>query len=415
MKRRVVVTGVGVISSLGHNYSEVVGKLKIGCSGIEKVEEWTQFGLESCVAGTIGDLSSKQENSGISKKTLTYASKSAMYCTLAAKDAVDDAQLEETDFMSSKTGCIVGSGVSDLFSIYQCADKILNQQIKRASPYTVCQSMSSCCSALIANTLSIKGRSYSISSACATSAHNIGHAYDLIREGALDIAITGGGEEISHLMTGAFCAMRMALSTRYNAIPKQASRPYDNDRDGFVISGGGGIVILEDLERAESRNAKIYGEIIGYWANSDGYSMILPDPKGYQTAECILKALEVGNVRPEDVDYINTHATSTPDGDLAEVNALRRAFGKHIPPFSSTKSMSGHALGAAGVNELIFCLGMVENQFIAPSINIENIDPRFEGLPVVQTPVSTPLNILMSNSFGFGGTNAVIVVRRYNG
>ena len=415
MKRRVVITGLGIISSLGNSFSEVVEKLKEGSSGIEKVEEWTNLGFESCVAGTIGNLSYKLDNSGIPKKKLTYASTSALYCVLAAIDAVKDAELGDADFKSSKTGCIVGSGVSGLLSIYQCADKIYNQQIKRASPYTVCQAMSSSCSALITNVFSIKGCSYSISSACATSSHNIGHAYDLIRNGVLDVAITGGGEELNELMTGAFCAMRRALSTRYNTTPEKASRPYDKNRDGFVISGGGGIIILEDLERAKNRGAKIYAEVLGYWANSDGDSMILPDPEGRQTAECILKALKIANISPKQVDYINTHATSTPDGDLAEVNALRRVFNNHMPPFSSTKSMTGHALGAAGVNEMIYCVGMLEHQFLAPSINIENEDPNFKDLPIVKEPQTAFMKVIVSNSFGFGGTNAVIVVGKYNG
>lgn len=415
MKRRVVITGLGIVSSLGHRFSEVYEKLKRGVSGIRKVEEWKDLGLESCVAGTVGDLKIKTENSGIPKKTLTYASTAALYCVLAAKDAVEDAGLEERDLTSTNTGCIVGSGVSALLPIYQCADKIYNHQIRKASPYTVCQAMSSSCSASIANAFSIKGRSYSISSACATSSHNIGHAFDLIRDGVLNVAITGGGEEINELMTGAFCAMRMALSTHYNDAPDKASRPYDKNRDGFVISGGGGIIVLEELERAKKRGAKIYAELLGYWANSDGDSMILPDLEGRQTAQCICKALEIARVRKDQVDYINTHATSTPDGDLAEVNALRRVFGQALPPFSSTKSMSGHALGAAGVNELIYCVCMLENQFMAPSINVDDVDPIFVGLPIVKESQPKSLNIVLSNSFGFGGTNAVIVMGKYNG
>ena len=414
MKHRVVITGLGIISSLGHSFSEVVEKLKLGASGIQKVEEWEELGFESCVAGTVGDLTNKTENLGIPKKKLTYASTSALYCVLAAKDAVEDARLKEEDLLSPNTGCIVGSGVSGLLPIYQCADKIYNRQIRRASPYTVCQAMSSSCSAAITNAFSIRGRSYSISSACATSSHNIGHAFDLIRDGVLEVAITGGGEEINELMTGAFCAMRMALSTHYNDTPDKASRPYDKNRDGFVISGGGGIIVIEELTRAKKRGAKIYAELLGYWANSDGNSMILPDLEGRQTAQCIRNGLEIANVRPDRVDYINTHATSTPDGDLAEVNALLRVFGRSIPPFSSTKSMSGHSLGAAGVNELIYCVAMLENQFVAPSINVDDVDPQFVGLPIIKESQPKPLNIMMSNSFGFGGTNAVIIIGKYN-
>ncbi len=414
-KRRVVITGLGIISSLGQTYAEVVQNLKLGNSGISQVDEWKRLGFPTTIAGTLTDLSEKILNANIKKSQLAFASEAALYCVLAAKDAIVDSNLTDADLGSSKTGCIVGSGVGGLMAIYQGAEKIYQMRVKRMNPYTVCHAMSSSCSATLANIFGVKGRSYSISSACATSAHNIGHAYELIRDGVLDVALAGGGEELNELITGAFCAMRVALSTQYNETPTKASRPYDEQRDGFVMSGGAGIVILEDFDRAKARGAKIYAELMGFSANSEGGTMILPEPEGLQTAECISMAIESAGLQPQDIDYINTHGTATLQGDPSEVNGIRKVFGSKIPPFSSTKSMTGHSIGAAGAHELIYCIGMLEYQFLAPSINIENLDPVFEGLPIVREYTTKEVNIVMSNSLGFGGTNAVLILGKHQG
>jgi 3-oxoacyl-[acyl-carrier-protein] synthase-1 len=411
--RRVVVSGVGIISSIGHSYAEVLDSLQQGRSGIRTMPQWRELGFPSAVAGDLGDCAEKLKNSGIKKTQLAYASDAALFSVLAAKDAVDDAQLSETDLHSPRTGCIVGSGVSGLLAIYQGGDKVYQQQVKRVNPYTVCHAMSSSCSATLANIFGVKGRSYSISSACATSAHNIGHAYELIRDGALDLALAGGAEELNELIAGAFCAMRMALSSQYNDTPQQASRPYDQGRDGFVISGGAGILVLEDLRRAQARGAKIYGEVLGFGANSEGGSMVFPETEGEQTAQCMAMALECAGLPASAVDYINTHGTATQQGDLAEANGIRHLFGDKIPPLSSTKSMTGHAVGAAGAQEAIYCLGMLERQFLAPSINIDSLDPAFEGLPIIRQATPQAVNVVMSNSLGFGGTNAVLLLGKY--
>lgn len=412
-QRRVVVTGIGVISSIGHSYAEVVEHLRQGKSGLCAMPQWQELGFPSTVAGNLGDVSDKIKNSGIKKSQLAYASDGAIFSVLAAKDAVADANLADADLHSSRTGCIVGSGVGGLLAISQGAQKIYQGQVKRANPYTVCHAMSSSTSATLAHIFGVKGRSYSISSACATSTHNIGHAYELIRGGQLDLSLAGGAEELNELTAGAFCAMRMALSSQYNDTPSRASRPYDQGRDGFVISGGGGILILEELERAKARGARIYAEILGFGANSEGGAMIFPETEGEQTAECMAMALESAGLSPSDVGYINTHGTATQQGDLAEVNGIRKLFGGQVPPFSSTKSMTGHALGAAGAQEAIYCIGMLEQRFLAPSINIDNLDPAFEGLPIVRQTTAQAVDVMLSNSLGFGGTNAVLALGRY--
>lgn len=408
--RRVAVTGLGVISSVGHSYAEVVNNLQQGNSGIHAVPQWRELGFPSTIAGDLGDVAEKLKNAQIKKSQLAFASDSAIFSILAAKDAITAANLTDDDLHSARTGCIVGSGVGGLMAIFRGAEKVYQSQVKRVNPYTVCHAMSSSCSASLANIFGIKGRCYSISSACATSAHNIGHAYELIRDGVLDLSIAGGAEELNELIAGAFCAMRMALSSQYNDTPAQASRPYDASRDGFVISGGGGIVILEEMERAKARGAKIYAEIMGFCANSEGGTMILPETEGLQTAECIRGALESAQLALTDIGYINTHGTGTQQGDLAEVNAIRKVFGDDVPAFSSTKSMTGHAIGASGAQELIYCIGMLEHGFLAPSINIENLDPAFAELPIVRQTLAKTVDVAMSNSLGFGGTNAVLVV-----
>ncbi len=413
--RRVVVTGLGIVSSVGLRYADAIDNILAARSGVEAVPAWRDLALSSAVAGTLHGVDEKKRNAGIPKKKLAYASAAAVYCVLAANDAVCESGVPAEQLASPRSACIVGSGVSGVQAIYSGGTKIFSGKLNRVSPYTVVHAMSSSCSASVANTFGVLGRSYSISSACATSTHNIGHAYELIRSNAIDTAIAGGGEELNELITGAFCSMRMALSTHFNDRPEAASRPYDRDRDGFVISGGGGIVILEDLETARRRGAPILAEILSFAANSDGSDIILPEPEGRQTAVCMRQALDAAGVATCDVDYVNTHGTSTVDGDRAEVRAMRRVFGDAFPAFSSTKSMTGHAVGAAGVNELIYCIGMLDRQAIAPSINVDNLDSEFIDLPLVTETREARLNVIMKNSFGFGGTNAVVVIGKYDG
>ena len=412
--RRVAVTGVGAVSCLGHDYASIVEALQTGRSGIEAVPEWGRHGLKSCVAGLVRDLDEKKNAAGISKKLLPGMSDAALYCSLAALDAVADAGLDEADLESTMTGCLVGSGVGSVDTVQKTASLYFADRIRRADPYVVLRSMSSSCSAAVSNLLRIRGRSYSLSSACATSAHNIGHAFELIRSGMLDVAVAGGGEDVNDLIAASFTALRVALSTSYNETPTAASRPYDSKRDGFVLSGGGGIVVLEDLQRARARGATIRAEIRGFGANSDGYDLVLPEPGGKQAAECMRLAIGDAGMEPRDIDYVNTHGTSTVHGDVAEVEAMRRLFADSVPAFSSTKSMTGHGLGAAGAHELIFSIAMLENGFIAPSINVEDPDPAVRDLPLVTECRHQPLAAVMSNNFGFGGTNAAIVLSRFD-
>ncbi|MGB5159549.1 MAG: beta-ketoacyl-[acyl-carrier-protein] synthase family protein [Thermoanaerobaculia bacterium] len=415
MRRRVAITGVGLVSCLGHDYEEVLKALSEGKSGVRAVPEWEGKGLKSLVAGMIDNLDEKKELAKLSKKLTPAMSDSALYCSLAARDAVAEAGWDELLLHNDRTGCIVGSGVGSVDSVKKAADLYYSGRIRRSDPYTVLRCMASSSSAAVANLFKIKGRSYSLSSACATSAHNIGHAYELIRAGVLDRAITGGGEDAAELVAAAFQGLRLALSTHYNDTPTRASRPFDAHRDGFVISGGGGIVVLEDLEQALARGARVRAEIIGYAANSDGFDLVLPEPEGAQAGACMRMAIKDAGIEPERIDYVNTHGTSTIHGDVAEVKGIKSTFDDRIPPFSSTKSMTGHGIGAAGALELIFCIGMMEQGFIAPSINVEMPDPVVEGLPVVKETRYQELTTILSNNFGFGGTNASMVIRRFDG
>lgn len=416
MTRRVVVTGVGLVSCLGHDYETVLDAIQRGQSGVRQVpEEWLGKGLKSLVAGTIENLDDKQAQAGLSKKLIPGMSDAARFCCIAANDAVLDAGWGEGELQTNQTICIVGTGVGSVDAVQKAANLYNTDRIRRVDPYTVLRCMSSSASAAVSNFLKIRGRSYSLSSACATSAHNIGHAVELIRAGIADRAVAGGGEDITELITAAFQGLRLALSTRYNDTPTKASRPYDANRDGFVISGGGAIVTLEDYEAARRRGARIYGEVLGYAANSDGFDLVLPEPEGRQAGACMQAAMADAGIEPAEVDYINTHGTSTIHGDVAEVKAMRQVFGDDVPPFSSTKSMTGHGIGAAGGLEMIFCLGMMDKGFVAPSINIETPDPAIEGLPVVTEARDHRLATVMSNNFGFGGTNATMVIRRVDG
>lgn len=413
MSSRVAVTGLGLVSCLGHSYPEVIERLRRGESGIVAVPHWREHGIKSLVAGRIRDLEQKEEQVRLPKKLVPGMSSAARYCSIAAVDAVADAGLDEEALQTPRTACIVGCGTGSVKTVYKAADLTYSGKIRRVDPFTVLRAMASSPSAAVANLLKVHGPSYSISSACATSAHNIGHAAQLIRSGVVDVAVAGGGEGCNHMITASFQGLRIALSTGYNDTPERASRPYDRGRDGFVISGGGGIVVLENLERARQRGARIRAELIGYAANSDGHDLVLPEPDGRNAAACMLGAIEDAGVERDEVDYVNTHGTATVVGDVAEVEALRRVFGDVVPPFSSTKSMTGHGIGAAGALELIFCIGMMERGFLAPSINIDDLEPRVEGLPVVTETLERRPRTVLSNNFGFGGTNAALVLRRH--
>ncbi len=402
MSRRVVVTGLGLVSCLGHGYRSVLARLEHGESGLRAMPEWDGLGLKSLVAGPIDDLDAKPEAARLPKRLVAAMSDAALFCALAAQDAVADAGLAVAQLQHPGTGCVVGSGVGSVDTVWETASRFYGGQARRMDPYSVLRSMSSSASAAVANLLGTRGRSYSLSSACATSAHNIGHAYELIRWGALDRAVAGGGEDMSQIIAGSFQALRLALSTHYNEAPTLASRPYDVGRDDFVLSGGSGIVILEALEQAQARGARIRAELVGHGANSDGFDLVLPEPEGHQVAACIRSALADAELAPSVVDYVNTHATSTIAGDIAEVRALQEVFGDSLPPFSSTKSMTGHAMGAAGALEAIFCTGMIERGFMAPSINIERLDPALEGLPIVTRATRRDLTTVVSTNLGFG-------------
>jgi 3-oxoacyl-[acyl-carrier-protein] synthase-1 len=409
--RRVAITGVGLISCLGHDYAEVIRALQNGTSGIRAMPEWESLGLKSRVAGAITSFDAKLERSPIPKNLGLAMSEASKYCCVAAVDAVRDSGLTEEDIQSQRTACIVGTGIGSVDSIYTGGRQVHSGEISKLSPFVVLKSMASSSSAAVANLLKIHGRSYSISSACATSSHAIGTAYELIRSGLIDRAIAGGGEEVHPLITAGFQALRYALASKYNDRASQASRPYDMDRDGFVVGGGAGVVVLEAMDDVIRRGGRARAEIIGFGTSSDGFDMVMPEPTGTYAALCIADAVRQSGVTLHQVDAVNTHGTATLKGDLAEIKAMKEIFGDRLPPFSSTKSMTGHPLGAAGALETIFCVGMLEHQFIAPSINIDRLDPDFEGLPVVRTARSANINTVLSNSFGFGGTNASLMLK----
>ncbi|RYV03228.1 beta-ketoacyl-[acyl-carrier-protein] synthase I [Shewanella sp. OPT22] len=401
--KRVVISGIGVVSSIGNNKQEVTESLKAGRSGITYSEQFEEMNLRSRVWGNI-DLDTKEH---IDRKALRFMGDAAAYAYIAMQEAIEDAQLTEEQISNPRTGLVVGTGGASSKNQVQAADTLRSRGVKRVGPYVVPRIMSSTSSACLATPFKIKGHNYSISSACATSAHCIGHAAELIQLGKQDMVFAGGSEEVDWTLAMGFDAMG-ALSTQYNETPEKASRTYDADRDGFVISGGGAIVVVEELEHALARGAKIYAEIIGYGASSDGYDMVAPSGEG--AVRCMQEAL--ANVEGG-IDYINTHGTSTPVGDTRELEAIKEVFGNDCPPTASTKSMTGHALGAAGAHEAIYSLLMMENGFIAPSINIENLDENAAGLQIVSEYRDAELNTVMSNSFGFGGTNATLVMKKY--
>ncbi len=403
--RRVVVTGIGIVSSIGNNAAEVLQSLREGRSGIRFAEDYAERGLRSQVHGAIG-LDPAEH---IDRRVLRFMGDAAAYSYLAMQQAITDARLEKGEISDPRIGLIAGSGGASTENVVRAVDTLRERGIRRVGPYMVPRTMGSTTSSNLATAFAIKGINYSISSACATSAHCIGAACEQIQLGKQDMVFAGGGEEVHWSMSMLFDAMG-ALSSKFNDTPERASRTYDADRDGFVISGGGGMVVLEELEHALARGARIYGEVVGYGANSDGADMVAPSGEG--AVRCMRLALDTV---AGPIDYINTHGTSTPVGDTRELEALREVFGDEVPPLSSTKPLTGHALGAAGVNELIYSLLMLEHGFIAASANIENLDPAAEGMPVVrERRDGVQLERVMSNSFGFGGTNATLVLQRFS-
>lgn len=401
--RRAVITGLGVVSSIGNNKQQVLESLQQGKSGIRHSQQFADMGLRSQVWGNI-ELDVSEH---IDRKALRFMGEAAAYAYIAMQQAIEDSGLSEEQVSNVRTGLVAGSGGASSKNQVEAADILREKGVKRVGPYMVPRTMSSTVSACLATPFKIKGINYTISSACATSAHCIGHALEQIQLGKQDIVFAGGGEEVDWTLAMQFDAMG-ALSTKYNETPDKASRTYDAGRDGFVISGGGGMVVVEELEHALNRGAKIYAEIIGYGATSDGHDMVAPSGEG--AVRCMQQAMQGIE---ENIDYLNTHGTSTPVGDVKELEAIQQVFGGRSPAISATKAMTGHALGAAGVHEAIYSLLMLENGFIAPSVNVENLDEKAAGLDIVTEPRQAQLNTVMSNSFGFGGTNATLVLRRY--
>lgn len=398
-----MITGLGIVSSIGNNAEEVSASLKAGKSGITFSEQFAEAGLRSQVWGDLKiDLSEH-----IDRKTMRFMGDAAGYAYISMKQAVEDAGLTEEQYSNEMVGIIAGSGGASSENQVLSADIMREKSVKRVGPYMVTRCMGSTTSACLATPFKIKGINYSISSACASSAHCIGNAWELIQLGKQNMVFAGGGEELHWALSGQFDAMG-ALSTKYNDNPTAASRTYDANRDGFVSSGGGGMVVVEELEHALARGAKIYAELVGYGATSDGYDMVAPSGEG--AVRCMKMAMKDLDAP---IDYLNTHGTSTPVGDVKELEAIQALFGQDCPPISATKSLTGHALGAAGVQEAIYSILMMQGDFICPSINIENLDEAAKGLNIVTSPTDAKLNTVMSNSFGFGGTNASLVFKRY--
>ena len=403
--RRVVITGIGIVSSIGNDKEEVRRSLREGRTGVARSEEFEELGFRSHVFAPVRIDPSKR----IDRKIYRFMADAAAFGYLAMQEAVEDADLPAELVSSVRSGMVLGTGGASPSSIVKAADILREKGVRRVGPYMVTKSMASTIPACVGTAFRIKGISYSISSACSTSAHCIGHGAELIQLGKQDIVFAGGGEEVHWTLAVLFDAMG-ALSAGYNDRPGAASRPFDVDRDGFVISGGGGVVVLEELEHARRRGARILAELVGYGATSDGSDMVQPSGEG--AVRCMRQALQ--GVEGE-VQYLNTHGTSTPVGDVRELEAIREVFGDRIPPFNSTKSLTGHAQGAAGVNEVIYSLLMMESGFISASANVDNPDPAAVGMPLVtELRENLDLHTVMSNSFGFGGTNCSLVFRRWD-
>ncbi|WP_282047159.1 beta-ketoacyl-ACP synthase I [Roseibium album] len=406
--RRVVVTGMGIVSSIGSNAQEVLASLREGKSGISFAPDYAEHGFRSQVHG-MPDIDIP---SLVDKRQLRFMGDGAAYNYISMQQAIADSGLEDSDVSNTRTGLIMGSGGPSTKNLFQAHQIVLEKGApKRMGPFMVTRGMSSTNSACLATPFKIKGINYSITSACSTSAHCIGAATEQIQFGKQDVMFAGGGEELDWTLSCLFDAMG-AMSSKYNDTPQTASRAYDSTRDGFVIAGGGGVVVLEELERAKARGAKIYAEVTGYAANSDGYDMVAPSGEGGE--RCMRLAIETLGDRK--VDYINTHGTSTPVGDIGEIKAIRRVFGDKQPPASSTKSLTGHSLGATGVQEAIYCLLMLQNDFMTASANINELDPALSKDEIVTERVDNAgLDTVLSNSFGFGGTNASLALSRYHG
>ena len=408
--RRVAITGIGIVSSIGNNVSEVTNSLRNGTSGIVAAPEYTELGFRSQVHGTVKlDVADH-----VDRKQLRFMGEGAAYAVLAMEQAIVDAGLEDHQVSNERSGLVAGSGGPSTANLLAAFDITREKGPKRIGPYMVPRCMSSTVSACIATFFKIRGINYSISSACSTSAHCITAGADAIRSGSQDIVFAGGGEELHWTLSVLFDAMG-AMSSKYNDTPELASRPYDADRDGFVIAGGGGMVVLEDMDHAVARGAKIYAELVGYGANSDGADMVAPSGEG--AVRCMELALAGfdGNKLTDKVDYINAHGTSTPVGDVKELDAVRTVFGPrgHLPVVTSTKSLTGHSLGATGVQEAIYTIIMMQNKFIAASANIHTPDPAIGDIPVAQSRMDDfSINLALSNSFGFGGTNATLALRK---
>ena len=402
--RRVVVTGLGAVSCIGNTMDDISAALRQGKSGISFNEGFKEMGLRSNICGSV-DIDIKEH---IDRKVLRFMGDAAAYAYIAMQKAIDDAGLEDSDVSNPRTGLIASSGGASSENIITSADTLRTRGVKRIGPYMVPRTMSSSVSACLATPFRIKGVNYSITSACATSAHCIGAAAEQIQLGKQDIIFAGGGEEEHWNLSSMFDAMG-ALSTKYNDTPTRASRPYDANRDGFVSAAGSAMLVIEELEHAKARGAKIYAELVGYGATSDGQDMVAPSGEGAQ--RCMELALSTFDGK---VDYVNTHGTSTPAGDIVEVQGIHKIFGDDMPHYASTKSMCGHSLGATGAQEAIFSILMMQGDFIAPSINVEELDPALVDMPpVTQCIDNAGLNVAMSNSFGFGGTNATLLFSRF--
>jgi 3-oxoacyl-[acyl-carrier-protein] synthase-1 len=401
--RRVVVTGIGAVSCIGNNQAEIVDSLRKGRSGIVANESFQEMGLRSQVSGTVHiDVADH-----IDRKVLRFMGDSAAYSYISMQQAIDDAGLEENDISNVRTGLIASSGGASSREIVRAADVLRSRGVRKIGPYAVTKTMSSSISACLATPFKIKGLNYSLTSACATSAHCIGVGAEQIQFGKQDIIFAGGGEELDWTLACLFDGMG-ALSSKYNDAPATASRPYDATRDGFVIASGGGMVVIEEFERAKARGAKIYAELVGFGSTSDGFDMVVPSGEGARRCMEMAKETVEGPI-----DYINTHGTSTPAGDIKELEAMCSLFGENVPRFSSSKSLCGHSLGATGVHEAIHCLLMLENDFIAPSINVNEPDEAMAGMPLVTECIEKAgITTAMTNSFGFGGTNSTLVFQK---
>ena len=403
---RVVITGMGIVSSLGANKSEVLNSLKTSKSGIEFSEKYAEMGLRSHVHGSVSEIDTTEV---IDRKMLRFMADAAIYNAIALDEAIKQSGLTEEMISNERSGLIMGSGGASNINVVEAADILRERGIKRVGPYRVPRTMGSTTSACLSTLFKIKGVNYSISSACSTSAHCIGNAMEQIQLGKQDVVFAGGGEELDWSTSMLFDSMG-ALSSKYNDAPEAASRAFDANRDGFVISGGGGALVLESLDHAEARGAKIIAELVGYGATSDGYDMVAPSGEGAKRCMEIATSTISGSI-----DYINAHGTSTPVGDVKELQAIKKVFSNsELPLIGSTKSLSGHALGAAGVNESIYSLLMLQNDFVAESVNIETLDEEAKGMPIVREIKNIKLNRILSNSFGFGGTNACLVFERFN-